>query len=109
MFPSKEYRKEYKAWLYARRCGFPMYYEWDASFIKFLLDVHPAPSPEHILSRFDKNAGYSKNNCEWMTLKEAAVWRREYRRWLFKKYPESEWYNKPHGEKDDLPNILPCL
>lgn len=43
---------------------------WRESFLHFLADMGPKPSPAHSIERLDNDAGYSPNNCKWSTRKE---------------------------------------
>ena len=50
--------------------------EWRHSFQQFLADVGERPSRLHQLARIDKNQGYSKANCKWLTRVENGLIRR---------------------------------
>lgn len=43
---------------------------WKESFADFLADMGEPP-PKHVLDRSDNNAGYSPDNCKWVTCKES--------------------------------------
>lgn len=73
---------EYKTWLgIKRRCndqnfkdyakygarGIKVAPEWDHSFITFLQDMGPRPSPKHQIDRIDSSRGYEPGNCRWVT------------------------------------------
>lgn len=43
---------------------------WRASFYDFQRDMGPKPTPKHELDRTDNDAGYSPENCRWVTRSE---------------------------------------
>lgn len=49
--------------------------EWD-DFFQFHKDMGFRPSLKHQLDRIDNDKGYSKDNCQWLTVIENA-WKRE--------------------------------
>src|SRR5690348_14787829 len=44
--------------------------EWQNSFLAFLQDIGPAPTPEHSLDRICPFLGYFRENCRWATPQE---------------------------------------
>jgi hypothetical protein len=77
--------REYKTWLKMKeRCynprainferygarGITVCDEWRNCFEQFLADMGNKPSPKHSIERVDNMAGYSKENCKWVTMKE---------------------------------------
>lgn len=50
--------------------------DWKVSFISFLADVGPRPSPAHTIDRIDNNKGYFAANVRWATKKEQSRNRR---------------------------------
>ena len=74
--------KEYRAWKDMKaRCkyecrprskynvgrGIKVCDRWAYSFLSFLADVGPAPSPEHTLDRKNNNGNYEPGNVHWVT------------------------------------------
>jgi hypothetical protein len=55
---------EYYAWSRMFRRGYDVCPEW-RSFVRFLADVGRRPSPDHMLVRIDKGAGFGPTNVEW--------------------------------------------
>jgi hypothetical protein len=51
--------------------------EWLYSFVNFLRDVGPCPSPHHSLDRINNDEGYNKQNVRWATLEQQANNRRD--------------------------------
>jgi len=79
---TKEYRKEYRAWIAAKsRCrggveedfknytqrGIKMCKRWNESFQQFFSDMGPCPSRSFhwTLERMDNDRGYEPGNCIW--------------------------------------------
>ncbi len=76
------YTPEYRAWQQMRlRCtdpkhrayanyggrGITVCARWLDSVANFIADMGPKPSPRHELDRRDNDAGYSPDNCRWVT------------------------------------------
>lgn len=43
---------------------------WNRSFLAFMQDMGPCPSPKHEVDRKNNNLGYCKGNCRWATRKQ---------------------------------------
>jgi hypothetical protein len=48
-----------------KRRGYSVCPSWCKSFAQFLQDMGRKPSPDYALTRIDKSAGFSADNCEW--------------------------------------------
>lgn len=45
---------------------------WRNSFLAFLADMGPKPTPQHTIDRIERTKGYEPGNCRWSTLTEQA-------------------------------------
>lgn len=50
--------------------------EWKHSFLAFLKDMGPKPSPQHTIDRINPLGNYERSNCRWATYKEQCENRR---------------------------------
>jgi len=48
----------------------PVCRRWKESFVEFLKDMGPRPSPKHSIDRKENRHGYYPWNCRWVTSKE---------------------------------------
>jgi hypothetical protein len=66
---------------------------WRNSFLAFLEDVGPLPSPKHSIDRADGSRGYEPGNCRWATPTEQArnTSRNRVITWRGEARPLSEW------------------
>ena len=55
--------------LYGGR-GIDISNDWHESFLKFMEDMGPRPTPNHSVDRINPELGYNKHNCRWATTKE---------------------------------------
>lgn len=49
------------------------------SFVNFVADMGPRPSPEYTIERVDNSKGYSPDNCVWATRSDQCVNRRMFK------------------------------
>lgn len=49
---------------------------WRESFVAFLVDMGPRPSPRHSIDRINNDMGYEPSNCRWATHREQMLNRR---------------------------------
>ena len=88
-----KYRSEYVAWAsMIWRCSDPNFKgygargikvckRWRKSFLAFLEDMGPKPSPKYSLDRYPNNDGnYEPTNCRWATKSEQNYNRRKFKR-----------------------------
>ncbi len=67
--------------------------KWRNSFLSFVEDMGPKPTPKHTVDRIDNNGNYCPENCRWATPKEQGRNTRKNRFLTFKgnKKTISEW------------------
>ncbi len=59
-----------KSWKDYGGRGITMCARWLRSFVAFLNDMGPRPSPKHTIERLNNNLGYSPSNCVWILKSE---------------------------------------
>ena len=79
------YTGEYSSWKHMRRrCDSPKEHgfkthggrgikvcaRWIDSFVNFLEDMGPKPTPKHSIDRIDNDGHYEPSNCRWATAKQ---------------------------------------
>lgn len=65
---------------YGKR-GITVCKRWQNSFLNFLNDMGPRPSPKHSIDRIDNDKGYSPANCRWATASQQNFNRRLPKQW----------------------------
>jgi hypothetical protein len=53
---------------------------WKLSFLEFMKDIGPKPGIKYVLDRSNNDGNYEPGNCKWVTQKESANNRRQFRK-----------------------------
>jgi hypothetical protein len=70
------YRPEHNRFKYYGARGIQVCERWRNSFLNFLADMGPTPTPKHSIDRIDNDGDYEPSNCHWATTGEQASHRR---------------------------------
>lgn len=90
MRPAYIFKAEYRSWsAMLARChgkvphkdyglrGIFVCDTWRESFLNFIRDMGPRPTPAHSIDRINVNGAYTKENCRWATKTQQARNRRD--------------------------------